>query len=120
MQTTIEPSVVYHSWWPATVLLPRKEGERRQEMLHTCRVYATDAGLFVYGVQRRAGVQLLFSSPIDYSTTFKPVNGLPGYAHDVHTEAGLIVVTQTGGCGCGNPVKGYKPQFASRVAAWPA
>ncbi len=120
MQTTIEPSMVYHSWWPATVLLPRKEGQRRQDMLHTCRVYATDAGLFVYGTARgQAGVQLLFSSPIDYQRTIQPVNGLPGYAHDVHTEAGLVVVTKTGGCGCGHPGRHFKAPFASRVAAWP-
>jgi hypothetical protein len=115
MQTTIEPSVVYHTWFPATVLHPRKEGERRPVMTHTAKVYATDAGLYVYNSK----AQLVLSSPIDFTRTVKPINGLPGYAHDVFTEAGLVVVTKTGGCGCGTPAKGFRPSYAHKVGAWP-
>jgi hypothetical protein len=118
MKTEVEPSLVYFTWFPATVLFPREEGQRVQRMAHTARVYATDAGLYVYS-SANGRIQLDFSSPIDYSQTVKPVNGLPGYAHDVHTEAGLVVVTKTGGCGCGNPAKGYRPSYAHQVAAWP-
>jgi hypothetical protein len=118
MTVTVEPQVTYYSWWPASVLLPKVPGERRQQVLHTCRVYATDAGLFVY---RRPvpDSQPDFHAIIDYSTTNKPPNSLPHYAHDVHTDAGLVVVTATGGCGCGNPVKSWRPSFSSRVGAWP-
>jgi hypothetical protein len=114
----VNPQVTYHSWWPASVLLPRVEGER-QQILHTCRAFATDAGLFVYRIRPADGITPDWFSPIDYRLTVKPINGLPGYAADVFTEAGLVVVTQTGGCGCGNPVKGWRPEFSKVVAAWP-
>jgi hypothetical protein len=120
MTTALSPTVTYHGWWPATVLLPRTADP--QTIWHTCRVYATDAGLVVFRARPASpGAAEIpdWSSPIDYSRTMRPINGLPGYAHDVHTEDGLVVVTQTGGCGCGNRLARWRPEFSHRVASWP-
>jgi hypothetical protein len=114
MTTALVPTTVYHTWWPATVLLP---GEP-QTIWHTCRVYATDAGLIVYRRRPDDG-QPDWSSPIDFIKTRQPINGLPGYAADVFTAAGLVVVTQTGGCGCGNALKRWRPEFSRSVTSWP-
>lgn len=109
--------MTYWSWWPAMVLLP---GDRPRRTLHTCRVYATDLGLYVYRRKPVASVEPEFFSPIDYAATSRPASMLPSVASDIHTEAGLVIVTSTGGCGCGNPMKSWRPAFSSRIAAWPA
>jgi hypothetical protein len=117
MTTALSPTVTYHGWWPATVLLPRQDGH--EVIWHTCRVYATDAGLAVFRGRPADEQTPDWFSPVDYSRTTRPINGLPGYAHDVHTEDGLVVVTQTGGCGCGHALKRWRPDFSRNVSPWP-
>lgn len=110
----------YRAWWPAAALLPDKT------VWHRVRVYATSAGLLIY---RRPPTEFTaewgavtpdWHSPLDLSATAKPSQGtLPGQAWDLHTEAGLVVITYVGGCGCGTAIRNWRPSFSTRVASWP-
>jgi hypothetical protein len=103
------PIVVYKGFWPASVLLPDRK------VWHRCRAYITDQGLAIF--QRPAEVPAFFS-PLDWVSTPEPhVQRQVGI--DVHTTAGLVVITLVGGCGCGNPLKRWRPRWAGTVAAWP-
>jgi hypothetical protein len=118
----IEPDRIttYRSWWPAAALLPDKTVWQR------VRAYATSAGLIIY---RRVPDQVSdtwgaltpdWFSPIDMRTTQTPRPGaLPGQGFDITTEAGLVVITHVGGCGCGMPLKRWRPSFSTHVAPWP-
>jgi hypothetical protein len=103
----------YAAWFPASVLLP--DGTA----VHRCRVYLTDTGLRVYAARPADGVTPQWESPIDFTTTPTPNLAAWGTGIDVCTDAGLVVVTPGGGCGCGSPLKRWVPSWASTVAAWP-
>ena len=111
----------YRAWWPAAALLPDRS------VWHRVRVYATDAGLLIYrkppvGTTAQWGaVTPDWFAPIDWAATKPPSSrDLPGTAADIHTEAGLVVVTYIGGCGCGTAIKQWRPLFSTRVSQWPA
>jgi hypothetical protein len=105
--------VTYRSWFPAGVLLPDKQ------VLLRCRVYATDAGLRVYSTRPTDGETASWESPIDFTITTVPDVQARHTGIDIHTEAGLVVVTPMGGCGCGSSLKRWKPSWAHTTAAWP-
>lgn len=103
---------VYQSWPVASVLLPT--GEQH----HRARVYATERGLEVYtGMTEHPAWQ----SPIRFDLTAKPSRPLMTHVGiDVHTEAGLVVVTPTGqGACCGNAMRGWSPKALGNARAWP-
>lgn len=101
----------YKSWWPASVLLPGRV------VWHRCRVYVTDQGLAIFA---RRAEEPQFLSPMNWAATTEPRTSRQHVGIDLHTEAGLVVVTLTGGCGCGSALKGWRPDWAGTVAAWPA
>lgn len=120
--TAIDPRkiITYRAWWPASVLLPGKV------ILHRVRAYATSMGLLVYvSIPRVASMEWGdqepdWWSPIDYEATVRPNAAmLPGGHADIQTASGLVVVTYTGGCGCGMPLKRWRPSFSTNVAIWP-
>jgi hypothetical protein len=123
---TVDQIMTYREWWPASVLLPgRTQSDRRP--VHRVRAYATSAGLLVYehrptlATPEFGAVTPDWHSPIDFTATAAPMlSKLPGASVDIHTEAGLVVITYTGGCGCGHPLRHWRPSFSTRVAAWPA
>jgi len=102
---------VLKSWWPASVFLPGGHS------WHRTLVFATNDDLRVYA---RRGEPYDWASPIDFETTVEPRQFRTHVGIDITTLAGLVVVTPTGGCGCGNPLKTWRPDWASNVAAWPA
>jgi hypothetical protein len=112
----------YASWWPVSVLLPD-----RTTIWHRVRVYATTAGLVIYR-QRPTGQTPEWGSltpdwfsPVDYAANPRPAaSQLPGSSISLTTQDGLVTITFTGGCGCGNPLKTWRPSFSTRVQAWPA
>lgn len=109
-ELTAEPTAMKAVWFPATVILPDTT-----EQLRVCKVYATDAGLVVY--QRTdAGITEVFRSPIDYDRTAKPRHPRNGF--EVYTDDGTVRVTANGGCGCGNPLKRWSPDFARKAVRW--
>lgn len=112
--------ITYRTWWPTSVLLPDKS------ILHRCRVYATSIGLMIYtrrpqvATQQFGALTVDWVAPIDWALTPEPRRAqLPGAAVDIHTSAGLVVLTPTGGCGCGSTLKAWRPGFSTNVAKWP-
>lgn len=109
------PTAVWRSWFPAIVRLPGKAPMTR------AKVFATDAGLFVYAQQTE--VQLIFRSPILLDKT--PVPGTD-YAsvqagHVIETEAGTVTVTKGGGCACGmRALKSFAPSWTRTERKWGA
>lgn len=101
--------VVYKGFWPASVLLPDKT------VWHRCRVYVTNQGLAIF--PRRAA-EPDFLSPMDWAATPEP-HAVRHVGIDLYTAAGLVVVTLTGGCGCGSTLKSWRPDWAGTVQAWP-
>jgi hypothetical protein len=113
--------ITFRSWWPASVVLPD-----RTTVLHRCKVYATNVGLVIYnqvpsGQSEEWGALTPdWFAPIDFLATPVPSAGqLPGQSFNITTDQGLVTITYTGGCGCGNPLKRWRPEFSSRIAAWP-
>lgn len=102
--------IVYKGLWPASVLLPDKT------TWHRCRVYVTNQGLAIFA--RRADEPHYFS-PMDWAATREP-HMRRQVGIDLHTEAGLVVVTLTGGCGCGSTLKTWRPDWAGTVSSWPS
>lgn len=109
--TAPEPTAMRHRWWPATVLLP--DGT----VWHSRKVYATDTGLFIYGMDQGNPTRQ-WSAPIDYAATPRP-RGSARNGFTVATAAGPVTITSDGSCGCNHPLKRWAPQFASRAEAWP-
>jgi len=112
--------VTYKDWWPAAVVLPDKA------VWHRVRVYATSAGLLIYRTRPAIGTPEWgtltpdWVSPIDHHLTAEPAAAkLPGAATDIHTDRGLVVITFTGGCGCGTSLRNWRPDFSTRVVRWP-
>lgn len=108
-------TAIYGAVYPASVLFP--DGS-----VHTrCKVYATDAGLFVYYAVPGDGYTPDWSSPIDYLNTARTPTGYRArLGWEVATDAGLVIVTADGGCGCGWPLKRWTPLFARARRQWPA
>lgn len=104
-----QKTVVYKSFWPASVLLPDRT------VWHRCRVYVTNQGLAIF--VRRADEPHFFS-PMDWATTREP-HARRQVGIDLFTEAGLVVVTLTGGCACGSTLKSWRPSWAGTVQSWP-
>lgn len=105
-----QPLYVHKSYRPATVLLPDKA------VWHRCLVLITNQGLVIF--RRRADVPHFFA-PMDWAATVEPHRVPMHVGIDLHTEAGLVVVTQTGGCACGSSLRAWRPAWSSQVQAWP-
>ena len=102
--------VVYKLWRPASVVYPDKTAAHRRA------VYLTNQGLRVFADKGEPE----FNSPVDFSTTPEPRSSQHHVGIDITTEAGLVVVTPTGGCqSCGSRMRGWAPEWANQVAAWP-
>jgi len=121
---TATASGVTWTMYPVGVTLPDKTALTR------VKAYATPEGLFLYrAVPARVGPdgpevhgdEPDWFSPINYALTRRPPaqysmrNGW-----DVYTDAGLVVVTAEGGCGCGWPLRRWAPSFARKRLRWPA
>lgn len=101
---------VLKSWWPASIVLPDKA------VWHRCLVFATTDDLRVY---RRKGEPHDWGSPIDFEQTPEPRRNPQNIGVDITTLAGVVVITPTGSCGCGNPLRHWRPDWASNVTSWP-
>lgn len=103
--------LVYRTWRPASVKLP--DGR----VLHRCLVLASSEGLTVFD---RPGEEPAWASPIVWSETAEPKSNRTHIGVDIETEDGTAVVTPTGGClACGSTLRGWLPEWATNVAAWP-
>lgn len=105
-------TLIYAQWFPASVLLPDKS------VLYRARVYATDEGLKVFTRKPVDGVTPAWESGIDFEATPKPDMNVRNNGLDFTTEAGLAVVTPTGGCKCGGMSR-WVPAWATNSSPWP-
>lgn len=120
------PTAVVHVWWPAQVQLPVGVDIDGQSSLYPCKVYATPQGLYVYRQwpvdpeQFRTGARPAFWSSIDYEKTTPPtVGNLTRRAGSIiHTAAGAVTIKKNDSCGCGHPLKRWRPDWARTRISW--
>lgn len=120
------PTAVVHVWWPAQVQLPAGVDIDGQSSLYPCKVYATPQGLYVYRQrpadpeQFRTGAHPAFWSSIDYEKTTPPtVGNLTRRASNIiHTAAGAVTIKKNDSCGCGHPLKRWRPDWARTRISW--
>jgi hypothetical protein len=110
------PVVVHGRWFPASVLLPTYP-PGVDGPWHKVYVIASDQGLAVF---RRAGDQPQFASPIHWDQTqLPPTERRARVGFDVYTDAGLVVVTPSTGCRCGQLGHWQGPTWArTERARW--
>jgi hypothetical protein len=102
--------LVFKVWRKASVRLP--DGSVRHRQL----VFVTSDGVELYGQPAETPD---WSSPVDFTATREP-GRRTHVGYDITTDAGLVVITPTGGCSsCGSKFGRWYPEWASTVAAWP-
>lgn len=114
-QVFTPPSTVYVEYWPATVFNPESGQTRR-----LCRVYLTDTGMHVFWTKPSTGESPHWTSAIDFAQTTPPNPHARAVGQDIFTEDGLVIITPTGGCGCGNQLKRWVPSWARDSSPWPS
>jgi hypothetical protein len=103
--------VVYKFWRQASIRLP--DGTT----WHRRAVFITSDGLEVF---EKPTDEPAWASPVDFAATVEPRQSRSHVGVDIVTDAGLVVVTPTGGCmSCGSGLRRWAPGWASAVAAWP-
>jgi hypothetical protein len=112
--TFTAPATTYVEYWPAHVTLPSGEVRR------LCKVYLTETGLHVFFTRPASGEAPHWSSPINFEKTFPPNPHARAVGVDIETEAGLVTLTPTGGCGCGASLKTWRPTWGRNTQAWPS
>lgn len=118
------PQRVYAEYWPANVLMP--DGTIRRRV----RVYLTDTGAHLFFTKPVDELAPGFTAPIDFEATAPPdlhafnVGVDIALARPCPPEDGdpiqLMVITPTGGCGCGTTLKSWRPSWSHEVSPWPA
>jgi hypothetical protein len=106
------PTVYRWSWWPAMVRLP--DGTTYPQV----KVYATSEGLYVYTTPASTPA---YYTPVDYDKTRPPSSSYPANQKTVRIWTPTdeqITIQPLQGCGCGNPLKQWRPEWAYRVEAW--
>jgi hypothetical protein len=106
------PTAVYRGWFPSIVRLPSGH------TLRPVRVYATDAGLFVYSQANLP--EPIFHSPILLDKTPEPGTDYASRKRGwtIATEAGPISINQAS-CACGlSTLKTFRPPWAGIEKAW--
>lgn len=99
------------SWWPAMVTLPNGT------VYPQAKVYATLEGLYVYA----AVGEPTYYTPINYDKTRPPPASYPANQKTVRIwtpNDEQVTIQPLQGCGCGNPLKSWRPEWAYRVEAW--
>lgn len=115
--TTPTPTAMYAQWFPAAVQLPDGTAP------HTVRVFATDAGLYVFAARPADGdlSSAAFFSPIDWPATLavQPRLPQPRVGFVIVTEAGPVSVARMAGCGCHHrSLKSWVPAWTGRSLPW--
>ena len=99
-------TVVRGRWFPVSVVLPGQ----RDRPWQRCYAVATDTALHLF---RRPSEVADWSAPIVWDRTTLPGTDLVARrGFDVHTEAGLVVVTLSSGCRCGSLGRWAGPTWA--------
>jgi hypothetical protein len=119
------PERVYAEYWPANVLMP--DGTIRRKV----RVYLTDTGAHLFFTKPSDELAPGFTAKIDYAATEPPDLHafnvgvdivLANQAHvvvDGQHERPMLVITPTGGCGCGTTLRTWRPSWSHEVSPWP-
>jgi hypothetical protein len=119
------PQRVYAEFWPANVLMP--DGTIRRKV----RAYLTDTGVHLFFTKPTDELAPGFTAAIDFEATDPPnlhafnVGVDIALARQTHVqvdgqaERPLMVITPTGGCGCGNTLKTWRPTWSHEVSPWP-
>ena len=121
------PERVYAEYWPANVLMPSGVVRRR------VRVYLTDTGAHLFFTKPVDELAPGFTVAIDFEATDPPNLHAFNVGVDIALVAPpdlgdafvgsvhpLMVITPTGGCGCGTTLKTWRPSWAHEVSPWPA
>ena len=111
------PTATWRTWFPALVRLP--DGR----LLAKSKVYATNAGLYVYVQANAAGSPpvLAFASPILLDKTATPGTDYASEqrGHVIVTEAGNVTVNKSGACSCSmRSLKAYAPAWSAAETTW--
>jgi hypothetical protein len=109
------PSTIYVEYWPATVYDPAAGKSRG-----LCRVYLTDTGMHVFWTKPSSGDAPHWSSAIDFEQTTPPNPHARAVGQDIFTADGLMIITPSGGCGCGVQLKRWIPNWARDTSPWPS
>jgi hypothetical protein len=104
------PTAVRASWWPAAIRIPGEEQPRTSR-----RIYATPEGLYVFA---RPGGEPDWWSPLLPDQDRPATNWTARNGVYLMTAAGQVTITLEGGCGCGNPLKRWTPDFAGQSVPW--
>ena len=121
--TQIErPQRVYAEFWPANVLMP--DGTIRRRV----RAYLTDTGVHLFFTKPVDELAPGWSAPIDFDVTDPPDLHAFNVGVDIKIQdelegapiVSLLVITPTGGCGCGNTLKSWRPSWSHEVSPWPS
>lgn len=115
--TTLEPTAVWRTWFPALVRLP--DGR----VIQKCKVFATNGGLHVYASSASGGPPVsVYASAILLDKTSVPGTDYASEkrGHVIVTEAGNVTVLRTGGssCGCTRELRALTPDWARAEKTW--
>lgn len=113
---TPTPTKVYRTWFPAGANVPGITQRLRG------KIYATDAGLYVYQ-DRRIMDQARpdFYSPINFEETPEPSTKYSAQQTGwvITTDAGRVLVRPLGACSCAfKHLKGWQPTWAVEETVW--
>jgi len=110
------PAAYRAAWWPAQIVLPDGTTHR------IAKVFATADGLYVYATvpPDPAGIPPTWYAPIDFDKTAPPRSGYAARQKNIRitTQAGDVVISPLPNCGCGQPLKLWRPSWAHRNEAW--
>lgn len=119
-----QPTVTYAMYFPAQLVIrERVDGLTHQipTLLENRKVYITDGGLLVFNNvhnhKNHDDYLVERSFEIDWDKTLPP--GHPRNGITIETTEATVVITQSGACGCGNPLKNFFPEFSRYMKSWP-
>lgn len=110
------PTGVYAAFYPTSIVLPDKT-----TVWHRCKAYVTPEGLFVYRAAptSHAEPEAAYWAPINFAGTGRPRGDIRmGWPVSL-ADGTMVTLTDGGGCGCGNPLKGWHPSWAGSLLEWP-
>jgi hypothetical protein len=112
------PSGVYWAKFPVSAKLPGSNTP-----VHKLSAMLADTGLYLYRqvpVNRGADGKVFFYAPVNYAGLPQPGPTIKnGYVVPL-ADGDAVWLTGGGGCGCGNPLKRWAPQWAAIQLSWPA
>lgn len=114
IDTIPEPTAIKTVIYPVIVQVPGHPPRDR------AKVYVTPEGLYVYWAVPAAETDWTpeYWAPITWPQPKLPPPHMWRMGFKIRTDYGDVLITASGGCGCGWPLKRWNPEFANRNVAW--